>query len=224
MRSVLGLGVPFLLLGLVLTLPGCGSSGTTQFRVVQASPSESNVDVLVDGTDKGTVDYGAAMSYFTISAGSRHIQAEPTGSSSTFLDQNLNFSNGTNSTMFITGFSPNVTGITVVDQNTAPASGDFAVRIINAAPALGSADVYVVPAGTNISTVGPTVTSLAFESSSAYTSLTAGSYQIYFTIVGTKFSLATPATSPFTAGQVRTILVFDATGGGYGTLTLADLN
>lgn len=224
MRRVFALAVPVFVLAFLMGLSGCGGSGTAQLRVVQVSPSQSSVDVLVDGNDIGSVNYGAAMAYFTVHAGGRHIQIEPTGSASPFIDQNLNFASGTNSTMLVTGVAPNVTAITLTDQDTAPSTGDFAVRIVNASPTMGSADVYVVPAGTNISTVGPTVNSLAFQTASPYTSLTAGSYQVYFTTPGFKFSLATPVTTSFTAGQVRTVVVFDATGGGYNTLTLADLN
>jgi Domain of unknown function (DUF4397) len=224
MRRVFALGVPLFLLALLFTLPGCGSSGTTQLRLAQTSPSQGNVDLLVDGTDEGTVDYGGASSYFSISGGTRHIQVEPTGTASPFIDEEINFNSGTNSTIFVVGVTPNVTTLTLTDQNTTPNTGDFAVRIVNVAPAMGSADVYIVPTGTNISGVSATISSLVNQAASNYISLTAGNYQIYFTIPGSKFSLTTPISTSFTAGQVRTVAVFDATGGGYSTLTLADLD
>lgn len=225
MRRMFALAVSVCVLVAVFGLAGCGGGGgATQFRVAQLSPSQGSVDVLIDGNDTGNANYGAATAYFSIHSGSRHIQIEPSGSASPFIDQNLNFSGGTNSTMFIIGQAPNVEGVTVKDQSTAPASGDFAIRVVNAAPSMGSADVYIVPTGTSISGVTPTVSALALQSVSPYTSFAAGSFQVYFTIPSTKFSLTTPTTISLTNGQVRTLAVFDASGGGYSTVTLADLN
>ena len=41
----------------------------------------------------------------------------------------------------------------LADDNSAPASGDFKLRIVNAAPGLGPAGVYIVAAGTDLNTV-----------------------------------------------------------------------
>jgi hypothetical protein len=218
-------GIGVLSLGLIFISAGCGGgSGQTQFRVVQATPDESSVNVLVDGANVASgVNYGAATSYLTISSGTRHIQIEPTNSSTPVVDQNDSFTKSTNSTMVVANRSPNITGILFADNTTAPASGDFSVRIINAAPSLGTVDVYVVTSGTSISDVSPTISGLAFQAGSTYTSLTAGNYQIFFTIPGTKFVDATTGTITFTAGQNRSIVILNASGGGFTTLTLADL-
>jgi len=60
-----------------------------------------------------------------------------------------------------------------VDENSTPASNTAELRIVNASPALGTVDVYIVSPGTNLSTVSPTISVLAFGAVSTYQSLTA---------------------------------------------------
>ena len=58
------------------------------------------------------------------------------------------------------------------------------LRIINASPGLGRADVYIVAPGTDLTTVSPTISSLAFEVASSYQLLAAGTYEVFFTLPG----------------------------------------
>ena len=57
---------------------------------------------------------------------------------------------------------------------------------MNDAPGLGGADVYIVAAGTDLNTVSPNITNLAFGAASPYQSMTAGSFEIVLTSVGEK--------------------------------------
>jgi trimeric autotransporter adhesin len=231
MRSrVFFAGVGVSLLALILISAGCGGgSNQAELRVVQASPDESSVNVLVDGTSVASVDYGAASSYLNVNSGTRHIQIEPTTSSTPIVDQNVSFASSAHMTMVVANLSPNIAGVVFTDNQTAPPSGDAQVRVINASPSLGTVDVYIVASGTGISNVTPTLPSLAFEGGSQYTSLAAATttgtdYQIYFTIPNTKFVEATTGAISLMPGQNRTIVALTATGGGITTLTLADLD
>jgi hypothetical protein len=49
----------------------------------------------------------------------------------------------------------------LTDDNSAPASGDFNLRITNASPDFGNLDAYVTAPGAGISGATPSVTSLA---------------------------------------------------------------
>ncbi len=215
--------------GLSIVSSGCGggsssSSSTTQLRVVQASPSQADVNVLVDGNSVATVSYGAASNLIAVNSGSRHVQIEPSGSGTAFIDTNITFNSGDSKTLIVANTSPNVSALTFTNQNTAPTTGDFAIRTINASPTMGAVDVYVVTAGTDINTVTPSTSGLAFGSATSYQSLAAGNYQVFLTLPGSKFVLVNTGTISLISGQVRTVVALNTAGSGFTALALADLN
>lgn len=211
--------------GLALLSLGCGSNDTAQFRVVQASPSTSTVNVIIDGTTQtNTVAYGGASDYATVDAGSRHIQIEPINTTTPIVDTTVRLASQTNSTLVVAGVAPNVANFLLSDSQTIPTIGDFSIRVMNAAPSLGPADVYIVPSGTSIASATPFISALAFQAVSPYSSFTAGTFQIFFTIPNSKVSLTNPQNVSFTAGQNRTIIIVDGSTGGFSTLTLADFD
>lgn len=202
---------------------GGGSGDQARFRLVQAVPGQSSVEVLVDGNNMSSnLDYGAATDYLSVSSGSRHLQIEPTGSSSTIVDESVSFNGGDDYTLLLANTSPNVSTVTLTDDNTAPTSGDFKLRMINASSAIGNVDVYVVAPGTNISTTTPAITSLAVNSASDYQTLAAGTYQIYVTAPGTTFAYINTGSVTFTSGQIRSMVILTGLSGGYQMLTLSD--
>jgi hypothetical protein len=107
--------------------------------------------------------------------------------------------------------------LVLADDNTAPASGDFKLRIVNSAPGLGPADVYVVTPATDLNTVSPTLSNLGFDSASGYQSLTAGSYEIVLTPAGQKFPAVDTGSLSFSSGQVRTFVGLNSQSGGFPT-------
>jgi Domain of unknown function (DUF4397) len=222
----------FLLFSAIFLLPGCGGGGGTgtnsdtspAIRFVQASPSESTVNVLIDSTTDATVNYGAASSYLTVTQGSHHIQLEPNGSSTPFIDQTISLSNGTLTTMVAAGNSPDIAGVTFTDEDTVVTTGDASIRVINASPSMGPADVYIVPSGTSIANVAPTLSSLAFKSATSYNDIAPGSYEVFLTAPGSKLTYTSTGTITLTANQIRTYVAIDSLGGGFTQLTLSDAN
>ena len=192
---------------------------------MQASPNESTINVLVDSkTLASNVDFGQTSGYLSIDSGSRHVQIEASGVTAPILDQTITLGGGTSTTYLAANYAASIAGVQYTDDNTAPASGQFRLRIINASPGLGNADVYVVPAGTDISTVTANFSSLAFEAASSYLSLNAGSYQVFFTSPGSKFVFIDSGALSLNSGQVRTVVGLDGQNGGFTSVTLPDLN
>jgi Domain of unknown function (DUF4397) len=203
---------------------GCGGGGQAEFRVMNASPGQPGLNVLVDGKNvSSNLTYGAASGYLSIDAGSRHIQIEPAGSSTPIIDQTLTFGGSTSSTLLVDNYASNVQSLLLTDDTSSPASGNFRIRVINASPAMGAVDVYVLESGTGLSGATPLVTSLAFGSASDYTGLVAGTYNIYLTQPGTTFSYVV-VSATYTAGEVRSIVALNDLAGGYTTTTLTDLD
>jgi len=227
--SIRRLGVAVGLLcvcGAVLLAVGCGGGGgQAQLRVLNASPNIGAVDVLVDGaTVASGIGYETATSYISVKTGSRHLQIEPTGSTTVAIDTTLNLAGSSQTTVIALNFAASISPVVLTDSTTAPTSGDAQIRVVNASPSMGSVDVYIVAPGTDLTTTTPVAQSLAFQSATSYTSEVAGTWEIFFTVPGTTFILLDTGPISFSSGQNRTVVSLNGAAGGYSSITLADLN
>ncbi|MBZ5719563.1 MAG: DUF4397 domain-containing protein [Acidobacteriia bacterium] len=191
---------------------------------MQGSADAGTVNVLVDGTTLfGNLTFAVPSNYAAVNAGSRHLQIESTNSTSPLVDETVSLNSGTKYTLISANFVSSIAPLLLVDDTTAPSSGQFQLRLVNDMPSVGGVDVYVVAPGTIPGSVPPTISNLGLDSTSAYLSMTAGLYEIIVTGAGNTFSYLAIGPVTFTAGQNRTIvLVSDLAG--YGSVTLADLN
>ena len=212
-------------LGTMLLIAGCGGGGSTRFRLMNAVPDESSLNVLVDSKSvSGNLAYGTSTGYLSEKSGSHQIGIEPSGSSTTLLQQSISFASGTDTTVISYGFSSQIANLVLTDDNSAPSSGDFKIRIINASPNLGPADLYIVTPGTALSTVSPTISNLGFGATAAYQSLASGNYEIELTSVGQKFAAVDTGTLTFGAGQVWTFVGLNNPQGGFTYTKLEDVD
>lgn len=199
---------------------GCGSS-SAHLRLVDAAPIESTLDMLLDSKNLASgVGYGSASAYASVASGSRHLQIETSGTTNVLFDQTTSLSSGTSNTVLVTNSGASV----LTDNTSTPASGNISIRAINASGILGTADVYIVTAGTDINTVNPTAANVIFSSGTAYQTLAAGSYQVIFTLPGQKNAVISSSPSSFSSGQVRSVVGLDGQNGGFTTAVLSDLN
>lgn len=205
----------------ILASSGCGSS-SANVRLVNALPTQGSLDMLVDSKSVTTgIGYGAASSYVSVSSGSRHIQAEPTGSTNVVFDLSQNLGSGS----YSTALAAPTGSVVLTDSHSAPSSGNFAIRVVNASAGLSSADVYILASGADINAATPTYSGLTLQSNPKYTNLAPGTYQIIFTFPGQKSPVISTTANSFTSGQVRTVVGLDGFGGGNPTATvIADLN
>jgi hypothetical protein len=192
---------------------------------MNAVPDESNLEVLVNGTSvAGNVAYGTSTGYQGVKPGSQQVVIEPSGSSAALITESISFSSGTDTTVIASNFSSSIAALVLSDDNSAPTSGDFKLRIVNSAPGLGPADVYIVTPATDLNTVSPTLSSLGFNSASGYQSLTAGSYEVILTPAGQKFPAIDTGSLSFVSGQVRTFVGLNSQSGGFSYAILQDAN
>jgi hypothetical protein len=221
-------------LAVLLTLAGaagCKSAATiaanAQFRVMNASPEQPTLTFLLTAsTVAADLAYPTASAYASEGPGGYTVHVEPSGTTTKLINQPVVFQSGIPYTFIAaqSAFaSPALTPIFLTDDNTAPASGQVRLRVVNASPDVGNLDVYVVSPGTNIQAANPTFTNLAFTSASTYQNLVAGKYEVFFTAPGQKTVLIDSGVFSLGQGQVRTVVALDSTGG-FATSLLADLN
>ena len=204
---------------------GCSSGSKTRFRVMNGVVDESDLSIVEDGNNvSNNLAYATSTGYLSAHAGSHQIQIEPSGTSNVFLTQTVNFSSGTDTTILPFNFSSSPESLVLVDDNSAPPSGDAKLRLINVAPSLGPTDVYVVAPGTDINTVSPTITDLAFGASSSYQNLTAGSYEIIYAFAGQKSIAIDSGPLSFSSGQIRSFVGLNGQSGGFTDVLLPDVN
>jgi len=180
--------------------------------------------------------YGAATSYQRVYTGQRDLHVRRTSDTTIKVtDLVFNIAADFDFTTFIMGKTvanggTGVSGVMVPDDNTPPPAGNVKLRFVNASPTAGSVDIYITAPNVSLTTLTPDVAALNYGSVSAYVTKPAGTYQVRVTTAGTKTVLVTipqptpiptPAPSPavsafpaLVAGQIRTIVVLDRTGGG----------
>jgi len=213
------------LIGFAVLTVGCGSSSdSAKVRLVNANPDQSGLTLLLDTKSVASgIAYGSATSYVSVSPASHQLQVETGSNSTPIIDTTLTFSSGSNVSLISANYSYNAMSIVLNDDNSAPPSGDFKVRVVNVSPGMGAQDVYVVTSGTDINSSSPVFSSLGFGGASSYVTLGAGSYDVVFTPPGSKFiNLTTSYT--LSAGQIRTVLALNDPTGSYMSTSLPDVN
>jgi hypothetical protein len=225
-RRLLWIGAGLLILALALMATGCsgGNDSLTQMRVLQGSPDEGPIDVLIDGgVFARNVAYARPTNYTLLDPGSRHLQVRPAGSI-IVIDETVTLSSGTNYTLIANNYASVITPVLLRDDKTPPGSGNIKLRFVNAGAGAGAVDVYVLAPGTTPPGNSPTVSNLNLGAASTYLSMAAGTYEIFVTITGTTFVYFDSGPLTFSAGQNRSMVVMSDLAGGYTTLTLRDRN
>ena len=219
-------------LGLVLATLSCGTGGSSaELRVLLASPSVSSVDVYIDSKIVSTsLAYSANTGYLSVTSGTRHLQVMLAGSTTAIVDESVSIASAAEATVIVEGVTPTISGLTLTDNNTAPAADTVGLRLVNASPFMGTADVYVVEAGSSLVSGQPTVPELADGAVSSYQTLTIPSgsttqtFSVFFTEPGTTHAVLATGPITFSSGQNRTIVALNNLSGGVTFTTLADLN
>lgn len=221
-------GVFGLCLGVVFMI-GCGggsSSTTQQLRIVMASPDAPPVDILIDGTQVATaLAYTNSTAYLAVKSGGRRIQVLTVGNSTSLFQQTVSLpSAGANQTLLLTGPASKMQSLLLTDgtTTTTTTTGTGQVRVVNASPTMGPADVYIVNAGSSIAGTLPVASKLAFNQATPYTSEAIGNYEVFMTKPGTTNVFLNTGPLALTQSQFQTVVAIDATGGGFNFISLID--
>ncbi|HEX9251629.1 MAG TPA: DUF4397 domain-containing protein [Ignavibacteriaceae bacterium] len=178
----------FLMLVLGITVfTGCSDDeqvvapmpSTSKVLVTHASPDAPGVDILVDNTVAATnLTFPNSVGYAELTAGTRNIKVNVTGTSTTALQANLPLEANKNYSIFAVNTVSSIEAIVLEDNLTAPASGKAHVRFIHLSPDAPAVDITT--------TSGAVVFgNYTFKQASAFTPLDAGTYDLQVRLAGT---------------------------------------
>lgn len=166
--------------------------GMAMLRVVHLSPDAPAVDVLA-GTAVlfNNLPYEGFTDYISVPAGSYIVNINVAGTTTRAFSKSFDIPAGVAITVFAVG---NITQgpnnrpfdlVAAVDDRAQAGVGRFKVRVLHAAPAVGTVDGYLVSPYTPLTTVSPAA-GASFGGITPYLTVPNGLYQLRLTPTGTK--------------------------------------
>lgn len=205
-----------LMIAALALVAGCNKSGNNQnsanARVLNAVIDAEPLDfVVADDLKQAAVALTVTTPYSTFSSGTQDVKIRSSVNSTILTEKSLNFPSGTNQTVVIYGRRATLSTLLLTDDTTDPATGKFRVRAVGLSDSSGPVDVYL--AGTDVSGVPPTISSVGYTSATDYAELAEGDYVVTYTAAGNKQVLFQAPSQRFTAGTKNTLTIFPTTGG-----------
>jgi hypothetical protein len=186
------------------TAPG---TPPARVNVVHASPDAPAVDLLVDGTIKGTgLAFPNNTGYLDVAAGARNIKVNVSGTSTTAINADLTLTSGVNYSVFAVDSVASIAPVVLTDDLTAPAAGKAHVRFVHLSPNAPAVDVGVTGGGV----VFP---NRAFKEFTAFTPLDAGTYDLEVRLAGTGTVVLPLPGITLQAGRIYTVFARGFVGG-----------
>ena len=177
--------IAFILVLAVFAGPALAQTGEqAQVRVAHLSPDATNVDVYVNGEPVAglkNVAFKTVSEYLALPAGTQNIEIYSAGQSSDpILQTNVELQSGAAYTVGVVGLISDDSIATKVynDEVSIPASGKAKLRVIHAAPDVGSVDIAPED--------GPELfTALGFPNATKYVEVPVGKYTLEARAEGT---------------------------------------
>lgn len=176
------------------------TTATSNVLVVHASPDAPGVDLLVDGivVNAQTLEYPNNTGYLSPSAGTRNINVNVSGTSTTVIDATLTLVPNAAYTVFAADVVSNITPVVFEDDLSAPASGKAHVRFIHLSPDAPAVDITLTD-GTVV------FGDIEFKESTAFTPLDAASYDLQVRLAGTSTVALDLPGIVLTEGKIYTV-------------------
>lgn len=191
----------------------------SDLRVVHVSPDAPALDVVGDPSTEATPEetfasgltYLGTTGYVSVPPESYLVRgvktSEPTPATPLFSFSRTLFA-GQRATVFATSLLATITGQVLADD-IRPVFTEGKLRFLDAAPAGGTVDVYVLEDGTDFNSVEPTFQNVVLTSSTPHLGFAPGIFDIVFTVADTKTVVASREDVAATAGTVQTVILVD---------------
>lgn len=191
----------------------------SDLRVVQVSPDSPPMDILgvpdteipiekTFATGLGYLDYTGYVPAVPYTYTLRGVPTSDPGTTTPYFFITGNLLIGQRTTLYTTGLVGDIVPLVLVGD-VRPIFAEGKLRLVNASPASGTVDVYILANGIPITDQSPTLQNLAFRVATPYVPFFPRNYTVTFTVPGEKTVLATVdvAAGP---GSVQTAVLVDA--------------
>jgi len=187
--------------------PVAPAASPARVMAVHASPDAPAVDLLVDNTIVGTgLAFPNNTGYLNVSAGSRNIKVNVTGTSTTVINANVSVTSGTSYSVFAVDSVAAISALVLSDDLTTPAAGKAHVRFVHLSPNAPAVDVAVQGGGVVFG-------NKAFTEYTAFTPLDAGTYDLEVRVAGTSTVVLPLNGIALQAGKIYTVFAKGFVGG-----------
>ena len=213
-----------------MLLAGCGTSGNSNVRAVNASPTLNSFTLqvgtigIVSDLPYGEVGvqpqgtHGApdtSGKYRAIGAGTKQNVVVYQGTPTNVLgSQTLTLVKGTSYTFVTFGTAPSIGILTLTDNGAPPSSGDFGLRVVDTAGSAGPVDIYLTTPGEPLTGLTPILSGVTAGSVTQYLPEAPGSIAVQVTPHGNQGSVLIDETVNPTSGQLVTAFILDPPAGG----------
>jgi hypothetical protein len=191
------------------TLAGCSEdetlpvtpepSQTGNVMAIHASPDAPGVDFLVDDAVAGSnLTFPANTQYLLVSAGTRNIKVNLTGSSTTVFNLTLPIAATVSYSLFAVGALTSIDTLLLIDDLTTPAAGKAHVRFIHLSPDAPAVDVALQGGAVVFG-------NSSFKQFTALTPLDAGTYNLEVRLANTSTVVLPLPNITLQAGKIYTV-------------------
>jgi len=182
--------------------------GMSEVMVVHASPDAPGVDLLVDNivVNAAALNFPDNTGYLNVTAGTRNIKVNASGTSTTVIEANLNLDWGADYSVFAIDSLNSIEPLVLVDDLTPPAAGQAHVRFIHLSPDAPAVDITLTD-GTVI------FGDYEFKEYTAFTPLDSGTYNLQVRAAGTSTVVLDLPGITLTDGMIYTVFARGFLGG-----------
>jgi Domain of unknown function (DUF4397) len=223
-----------------LAMLGCGSSGNSFVRAVNASQGAPGFTIQAGQTGiVGGLPYGEegvqqqdqyagldqSGNYRPLGAGNSQSLTAYSAPGTNLASTTQSFLKNTFYTIVVEAPSPNIEFQTLIDDDTAPTSGNYKLRVMDTSTEAGGVDVYTTAASTPVGG-SLIVGNMQYQTvTNPYLQLSPGAMEVYVTRHGNPSRVLASASFSPAAGKVYSIFFFDPTvagGNNYSVLVVND--
>lgn len=206
---------------LATALTGCqsitGSQQFSQVRVIDASPDAPNLDIYQNSAaGLYNIGFGTVSSYMPIAPGATVHTAYTAGTQQQLAQVRGTFASGSQYTVLTGNIAASLQMSVLKDQSFPAPAGQVALRFLDQATRVGPVDIYLVPAGSNLTGLAPIAMAAVFGANTGYIDAPAGTYSIVAYPSGAVPGAAPPAytgsQASYPGGSARTIVLIDQLG------------
>ncbi len=188
-------------------------NATSTMRVVHAADNTGALDVII-GDQFATpflsgIEFGDRSVPNEVASGNLNLNITPAGNPGSFLaEEEINLLKGERYSLYLTGLPGQLVGFLLRDT-ARRLSTHALLRVYQGAARLNTLDFYLVPTGSDIALLSPSLPSLPYTAVTGYQLVTPDVYDLVFTLPGSKTIVAGPLLQDLSALRIYDAVTTD---------------